>query len=371
MLHRSTAHAACQAALRIAVPFSVEGGQSPGVKRGMFQKFDDVGGPAHVAERVGLLREALLAHGLDGFLVPRADEHQNEYVPANAERLLWLTGFSGSWGLAAVLTAKAALFVDGRYTLQAAAQTDAAIFEVVKITDVKPTEWLAAHLGDGAQLGYDPRLHTMAEIKGLAAALAHRGATLVAVEDNPLTGLWRDRPPPPDAQVSLQPIALAGQKSADKLAAIQAALCEVRQDATVITALDSIAWLFNIRGGDLPHTPFVLSHAIVPAQGKPMLFIDGRKLSNDVRATLDGIRTVRLRCGAHRARAAQGQDPSRPGAGIALDRGPAARGGRADCRGRRSLHPSQGPEKRSRDRRFARRPSARWRRDVPVPRLAR
>src|SRR5262245_65256140 len=119
----------------------------------MYQKFDDVGGPAHVSERLGLVRQTFSAFGVDGFLVPRADEYQNEYVPANAERLLWLTGFSGSSGFATVLAEKAALFVDGRYTLQAAAQTDTSVFEIVNIADLKPVEWLALHLAEGARVG--------------------------------------------------------------------------------------------------------------------------------------------------------------------------------------------------------------------------
>jgi Xaa-Pro aminopeptidase len=258
----------------------------------MYQKFDDVGGPVHVAEHVRRLRGTFAAHGVDGFLIPRADEYQNEYVPANAERLLWLTGFSGSSGLAAVLTEKAALFIDGRYTLQAAAQTDPAVFEIVKITDLKPAEWLALHLAEGARLGYDPRLHTMGEIKSMAKVLAWKGATLVPLDENPLTGLWRDRPPPPAAPVVLQPIALAGREASEKIADIQAGLRAAREDAVVITALDSIAWLFNIRGGDLPHTPFVLSHAVVPAEGKPTLFIDGVKLSNEVRTALSDISEI-------------------------------------------------------------------------------
>jgi Xaa-Pro aminopeptidase len=258
----------------------------------MYQNFEDVGGPAHGARRVRLLRERLKALGLAGFLVPRSDEYQSEYVPANAERLLWLTGFSGSWGLAAVLMDKAALFVDGRYTLQAAAQTDPAVFEIVKITDTKPSDWLCANLGEGDRLGYDPRLHTVAEIKGLTKALAKGGAALVPVQDNPVTALWTDRPAPPSAPVMLQPVAFAGREAADKIAEVQKALRDARQDAVIITALDSIAWLFNIRGGDLPHTPFVLSHAIVPTEGRPALLVSGAKLSNGVRAVLADIAEI-------------------------------------------------------------------------------
>jgi Xaa-Pro aminopeptidase len=258
----------------------------------MYQNFEDVGGPAHGARRVRLLRERLKALGVAGFLVPRSDEYQNEYVPADSERLLWLTGFSGSWGLAAVLMDKAALFVDGRYTLQAAAQADPAVFDVVKIPDTKPSDWLCANLTEGDRLGYDPRLHSVGEIKGLAKALAKSGAVLTPVADNPVNALWSDRPPPPSAPVILQPMAFAGREAADKIADVQKALRDARQDAVIITALDSIAWLFNIRGGDLPHTPFVLSHAIVPAKGRPALLVSGAKLNNEVRATLADIAEI-------------------------------------------------------------------------------
>jgi Xaa-Pro aminopeptidase len=259
----------------------------------MYQKFEEVGGPAHGAERVRRLRETLASLGLAGFIVPRSDEYQNEYVPPNAERLLWLTGFSGSWGVAAVLAEKAALFVDGRYTLQAAQQTDPAVFEIVRVAETSLAEWLTAHLNEGERLGYDPRLHTVTDIKSLTRTLSKRGATLVPLEENPLTALWTDRPAPPDAAVIAQPLAFAGLRAEDKIAALQAVLRETRADAALVTALDSIAWLFNIRGGDLPHTPFVLSHAIVMADGEPSLFVSGRKLSNEIRAALDGVAEVR------------------------------------------------------------------------------
>jgi Xaa-Pro aminopeptidase len=258
----------------------------------MFQRYDDVGGPAHGAERVRLLRARMAELNLAGYLVPRSDEYQNEYVPADAERLLWLTGFSGSWGMAAVLRGKAALFIDGRYTLQAAAQTDPAVFQVVKVTDTKPSDWLAANLGEGDRLGYDPRVHTISEIKGLGKALAKSGAKLVPTGENLVTALWTDRPAPPAAPVVLQPAEFAGRAASAKIADVQAMLREAKQDAAIITALDSIAWLFNIRGGDLPHTPFVLSHAVVPAEGAAALFIDGRKLSNEVRATLAEVADI-------------------------------------------------------------------------------
>jgi Xaa-Pro aminopeptidase len=330
----------------------------------MFQKYDDIGGPAHGAERVRLLRARLAELNLAGVLVPRSDEYQNEYVPPDAERLLWLTGFSGSWGMAAVLKTKAALFVDGRYTLQAAAQTDAAIFEVVKVTDTKPSEWLAANMGEGDRLGYDPRVHTMSEIKGLTKALAKSGAKLVPLDENPVTALWTDRPAPPSAPVILQPVALAGREASAKIADIQATLRDAKQDAAIITALDSIAWLFNIRGGDLPHTPFVLSHAIIPAEGRPALFISGRKLSNEVRSALAEIAEIDEPAGFAEALARLGEskarvrlDPNRAsqwiadrldGAGAQISEGedpcilPKARKNQAEIAGSRAAHKRDG-----------------------------
>ncbi len=258
----------------------------------MFQSFDDIGGPADGAERLRLLRQELTRLGLTGFILPRADQYQNEYVPPDAEQLLWLTGFSGSWGVAAIVMHKAALFVDGRYTLQAQSQVDAAAYEIVKISDQPLCDWLQQNLKPGDRLGFDPHLHTVADVKGLLKCSEAAGAALVPVDPNPLAALWTDRPVQPPRAIELQPIALAGVEAQTKIAEIQKKLVRYKQDAAVISALDSIAWLFNIRGSDLPHTPFVLSHAIVPAQGKAQLFIDGRKLQAETPGALAGIADV-------------------------------------------------------------------------------
>lgn len=252
----------------------------------MFQNFDDIGGATHCAQRVAELRAVLAARGLSGFLVPRTDEHQNEYVPPCAERLLWLTGFSGSWGLAAVLREKAALFIDGRYVLQAKTQTDTGIFEVLKFPDTRLTQWLGGALGEGDRLGYDPRLHTIAEVRSLKKAVEKAGAELVAVERNLIDEIWTDRPAPPQAPVTLHPLEFAGEATADKLARIRKMLADAGEDATVLSAPESIAWLFNIRGQDIAHTPVVLAFAIVPAEGRPELFIDPAKLGESERAAL-------------------------------------------------------------------------------------
>ena len=255
----------------------------------MFQNFDDIGGPAHGAERLQRLRQALAAEELSGFLLPRSDEFQNEYVAPDAEQLLWLTGFSGSWGTAAVLMDKAALFIDGRYTLQAAAQVDGSAYEIVNIADCSISNWLKQNLKAGDRLGYDPRLHTVAQIDELKACVEGAGAHFVPVQLNPLASLWTDRPASPPKPVALQPIAFAGVESRDKIAAVQEHLREKGRDAVVIAPLDSIAWLFNIRGRDLPHTPFVQSYAIVPTESRSQLFIDGRKLDAETRQVLSGV----------------------------------------------------------------------------------
>jgi Xaa-Pro aminopeptidase len=258
----------------------------------MFQNFDDIGGPAHGAERLQRLRQALAAEELNGFLLPRSDEFQNEYVAPDAEQLLWLTGFSGSWGTAAVLMDKAALFIDGRYTLQAAAQVDGSAYEIVNIADCSIASWLKQKLKAGDRLGYDPRLHTVAQIDELKACVEGAGAHFVPVQSNPLASLWTDRPASAPKPVALQPIAFAGVESRDKIAAVQEHLREKGRDAVVIAPLDSIAWLFNIRGRDLPHTPFVQSYAVVPAEGRAQLFVDGRKLDAETRQVLSGVADI-------------------------------------------------------------------------------
>ena len=211
----------------------------------MFQSFDDIGGPANGAERLRLLRAELARLELTGFLLPRADEYQNEYVPPEAEQLLWLTGFSGSWGIAAVLMEKAALFVDGRYTLQAQSQVDSAAYEIVKISDTAAFRMAQGESAAGRPVGYDPRLHTVSEVKGLLKCVERAGAALVPWSPT----RWRLSGPtvrsqPPRA-IELQPIAFAGVEAAAKIAEIQEKLIRDKQDAVVIAALDSIAWLFE------------------------------------------------------------------------------------------------------------------------------
>jgi len=230
-------------------------------------------------EKLARLRAELARRGLDGFIVPRGDEHQGEYVPPFAEGLAWLTGFTGSAGIAVVLKDKAAIFVDGRYTLQAQAQTDPHLFERLHLVDSPPAAWLAKNLPRGALLGYDPWLHTPAELERSAAAAAKAGAKLAPCDGNPIDAVWPDQPAPPLAPIVPHALRYAGKPSAEKRAEIAAALAADGVDAAVLTAPDSIAWLLNIRGGDVPHTPLALSFAIVSADGTVELFCDPRKLA--------------------------------------------------------------------------------------------
>jgi Xaa-Pro aminopeptidase len=255
----------------------------------MFQSFEDHGGPEAGAGRLRDLRAELARQGLTGFIVPHADEHQSEYLPPSAERLAWLTGFTGSAGVAVVLRDRAALFVDGRYTLQAGAQTDTRAFEIVHLIEQPPSKWLPSKLSAEDRIGYDPWLMTVGEVRRLTEAVKASGAALVPVSENPIDRLWTGRPPAPRGAVSLHPLDLAGQESSEKIEGIRKALAEKPADAVVLTQADSIAWTLNIRGADIAHNPVPLAFAVVPRLGKPKLFIDGRKLSNAVRAHLAEI----------------------------------------------------------------------------------
>ena len=249
-----------------------------------FQSFDDVGGPTHGAARVAELRRTLEAEDLDGFLVPRADEHQNEYVPANAERLLWLTGFAGSAGLAIVLKDQAAVFVDGRYTEQAKAQVDGSVFDIRHVVEDPPGEWLSRVLRKGQRIGYDARLHTPDFVRRLSAACEAAGAEFIAAARNPVDEIWRDRPGSPMGAVTQHRTRLAGESVGAKIARVKEAL--KRNDGLLISDPHNLAWLFNIRGADVSHTPLPLGYAYLPREGRPVLLLDSAKLSSLAR---DGL----------------------------------------------------------------------------------
>src|SRR5712691_1789468 len=258
-----------------------------------FQSFDDRTEPAAAPRRVARLRAELKHRGLDGFIVPRADRQQNEYVPPSEERLAWLTGFSGSAGVAIVLADRAVLFVDGRYALQVREQIDTALFAVEHLIERPPEAWIEANLPAGAKLGYDPWLHTVENAEKLAKACAAAGASLVPAEPNPIDAVWSDRPPPPLGAVTLHDLRYAGEDAAAKLARIRGELAKLKADALVVSNPQGAAWTFNIRGADVAHTPLPLAFAIVPQEGRPALYIDGRKLANTVRHALEELTDVR------------------------------------------------------------------------------
>ncbi len=260
--------------------------------RTRFQSFTDRDMRPQVSGRIAALRQELVRQQLDGFVVPRADEHQGEYVPRHAERLAWLTGFTGSAGSACVLADKAALIVDGRYTIQSHAQTDLAIVTPVKMEETPLNTWIAANLPKGAILGYDPWLQTTDGVRQLESAVKTAGGSLKAVTSNPVDAIWSDRPKPPSAPVTLYPEALAGESSTSKLARIANALKEARCDALVISDPHALAWTFNIRGGDVAHTPLPLGYAVITSEGPPKLLLDNAKLSAEVRATLAPLANI-------------------------------------------------------------------------------
>ena len=255
----------------------------------MFQSYDDSRDPTRGATRIAALRSVLKEAGLDGFIVPRADEHQGEYVPACAERLSWLTGFTGSAGTAIILATRAAIFIDGRYALQVRDEVDTGVLEPVSVTETPPSKWLQEHAPENGRIGFDPWLMTRAQIRRIRKSLAHKNAELVAVDANPVDAVWSDRPAAPLAAVSEQPVSLAGRDVAEKLAELAGLLAEKDVDAAILTDPASIAWSFNIRGKDVPHTPLPLSFAVLRRDGRPQVFIDGRKLSNAIRANLGEI----------------------------------------------------------------------------------
>ena len=246
-------------------------------------------------DRLKALREELARRRLDGFVVPLTDEHMSEYVGAYAQRLAWLTGFEGSAGSAVVLPAEAAIFVDGRYTLQVREQVDGALWSYQSVPETSVAEWLKAHASEGARIGYDPWLHSKGWVKAAREALAKNKAELVAVDTNPVDAIWPDRPLPSRARLIIHPDSLAGRNASDKRAAIADELKEKRADTVVLSALDSIAWAFNIRGQDVERTPVGLAYAAVNADGTADLFVDPEKVSDDVVSHLGNAVRVRPR----------------------------------------------------------------------------
>ena len=245
--------------------------------------------------RLDALRKELARRSLDGFVVPISDEHLSEYVGAYAQRLGWLTGFGGSAGSAAVLANTAAMFVDGRYTLQVREQVDGKLYEYKSVPDDSMGDWLAGNVGEGARIGFDPWIHTRGWAKSVAKKLAAVGAELVPTDGNPIDAVWEDQPERSTAPAFVQDDALAGRSSADKRGEIAEWLKAEKLDAVVISALDSVAWTLNIRGKDVDHTPVALSYLTVQADGTADWFIAPEKVPADVAQALGNAVRIRPR----------------------------------------------------------------------------
>src|SRR3569832_2208377 len=255
------------------------------------------------ADRLKALREQLKAEKLDGFVVPLTDEHMSEYDGSYAQRLAWLTGFEGSAGSAVVLPEQAAIFVDGRYTLQVRQQVSPTEWSYQSVPETSTTEWLKEHAPQGGRIGYDPWLHTRDWVARAKEALASRGAELVPVERNPIDEVWTDRPEASKAHLVVQSDEHAGKSAAEKRTEIGDWLAKHHADAAVLSALDSLAWAFNIRGADVTHTPVALAYALVHADGTADLYVASEKIGPDVRQHLgNGVR-LHARAAIERAHA--------------------------------------------------------------------
>ena len=260
----------------------------------MFQSFEAAAAGSDPAARLKRLRALMADWRIEALMVPRADEHQGEYVAPAAERLAWLTGFTGSAGLAVIARSAAALFVDGRYVVQAPSQVDTRQFQVLQVPQAKPSEWLLRTLQAKASVGYDPWLHAQASIEELEQALAVKGIRLKALARNPVDRVWgRERPPPPSGRVRPQALTFAGTSSQQKLSQLKDTLKAEGADVVILTQPDSIAWLFNIRGSDVAHNPVPLCFAVIPVVGKAELFIDKSKLAGEARAHLAPLAKLR------------------------------------------------------------------------------
>jgi len=256
-----------------------------------FQTFADASSSSDSAARLASLRAELKRRDLDGFLVPRADAHQNEYVPRSAERLAWLTGFTGSAGFAVVLEKQAAIFIDGRYVIQVRQEIDEKLFKPLDISEITPANWLAQHAHRGARIGYDPWVHTSGQIERFTKTLQEKDITLVPLDANPIDELWSERPGEPVGAVVIHPPRYAGESAAAKIKKLRERLKDA--DAALMSDPHAICWAFNIRGSDVAHTPIALCFALLPKEGAPRLYIDGAKLNARTRAALEKFLTLR------------------------------------------------------------------------------
>jgi len=263
----------------------------------MFQSYDLENNPDAARGRLAALRRLMAERGCDAFLVPHSDEYMSEYLPPCAKRLEWLTGFSGSAGFAIILAQQAVLFTDGRYHLQVRQQTDPVLFHYADLISAPPAAWLRAYAqarkaegalpAGGLKIAYDPRLHSLIEADALRAAVAPYGA-LIPVAENPVDAIWRDRPAPPCGAVSRQPLELAGRSASDKLAELRGKITAARADFWLITEPTGLAWLFNLRGQDVEHTPIALGYALIPRDSlaKAQIFMNKAKFGSEIAAEL-------------------------------------------------------------------------------------
>ncbi|MEM9205262.1 MAG: aminopeptidase P family protein [Pseudomonadota bacterium] len=258
-----------------------------------FQSFEDLSQPDVGAPRIAALRQELDRRNMQGWLVPHGDAHQSEYPPESEQRLRWLTGFSGSAGFAIVLKDKAVVFVDGRYTLQVQSQVDTTVFEICHLIDEPPSKWLESRNLSGAKIGYDPMLMTGSQVKTFEKAATKAGASLEAVLENPIDEIWTDQPTPPSATVELHPVEFNGKPAAEKITSLQEAIKAAGAEASIFTAAESAAWLFNVRGRDVTHVPVALANIIAPVNAPPRLYIDPAKLTNEVASALAAFCDVR------------------------------------------------------------------------------
>ncbi|HET9161404.1 MAG TPA: aminopeptidase P family N-terminal domain-containing protein, partial [Caulobacteraceae bacterium] len=253
----------------------------------MRQTFDESTDPSFGPRHAPKIRAAMAAQGLDGLVIPHEDEHNNEYLPAANDRLAWATGFTGSAGAAVILKDRAAIFVDGRYTLQVRDQVDQKAFEICDLVEGGVPAWLERSLTPGQKIGYDPRLHSPESLERLKTAAAKAGAELKPAEPNPLDIAWgAERPAQPSARVVPHPLEYAGESAETKRTRIAEDLARQHLDAAVLTSPASLAWLFNIRGGDVIRSPLPLGQTILRSDGSARLFLDPAKVSPELPAWL-------------------------------------------------------------------------------------
>lgn len=281
----------------------------------MFQHFDPVSDKTFAGKHLPLLRAEMKALSIDGFIVPHDDEYQNEYIPAYAERLMWVSGFSGSAGAAIVFADAAVIFVDGRYTLQVRQQTDERYFSFEDIVETPPDQWLAEKAPKRARIGYDPMLHTKSGVERLEKAAKKADFTLIALGRNPIDAAWKDQPARPVSPATPHALDLSGKSSADKRREIAAAVEKAGADATLVTSPTSIAWLFNIRGGDVARTPLPLARALAWKDGRATLFIAPEKVGNELPSFLGDDVDIRAEADVEATLAKLGKD----GRTIAVD----------------------------------------------------